>query len=181
MGFVLSYFDWDQAGAERAYARAIALNPNYALARRRYGLFLAVVGRFDEGVAELRRAEELEPLARALRSTFASALFYARRYAEAEALLREQVEMFPESAGARLLLGDVYRQRGRYAEAVAEYRRADALEGGDDLDVTARLALVHAVASDRAEALRLGAVEYLTKPLPFPDFLASVRANLAAD
>jgi two-component system copper resistance phosphate regulon response regulator CusR len=35
--------------------------------------------------------------------------------------------------------------------------------------------------SDRAEALRLGAVEYLTKPLPFPDFLASVRANLAAD
>jgi two-component system copper resistance phosphate regulon response regulator CusR len=36
-------------------------------------------------------------------------------------------------------------------------------------------------ASDRAEALRLGAVEYLTKPLPFPDFLDSVRASLAAD
>jgi DNA-binding response OmpR family regulator len=36
-------------------------------------------------------------------------------------------------------------------------------------------------ASDRAEALRLGAVEYHTKPLPFPDFLGSVRANLAAE
>ena len=35
--------------------------------------------------------------------------------------------------------------------------------------------------SDRAEALRLGAVEYLTKPLPFPDFLGSVRASLAGD
>ena len=35
--------------------------------------------------------------------------------------------------------------------------------------------------SDRAEALRLGAVEYLTKPLPFPDFLGSVRASLAAE
>jgi DNA-binding response OmpR family regulator len=35
--------------------------------------------------------------------------------------------------------------------------------------------------SDRAEALRLGAVEYLTKPLPFPDFLGSVRASLDAD
>jgi DNA-binding response OmpR family regulator len=35
--------------------------------------------------------------------------------------------------------------------------------------------------SDRAEALRLGAVEYLTKPLPFPDLLGSVRATLAAD
>jgi DNA-binding response OmpR family regulator len=35
--------------------------------------------------------------------------------------------------------------------------------------------------SDRAAALRLGAVEYLTKPLPFPDFLGRVRANVAAD
>ena len=35
--------------------------------------------------------------------------------------------------------------------------------------------------SDRAEALRLGAVEYLTKPLPFPDFLGSVRASLGPD
>jgi len=178
MGFVLSYFDWDQAGAERAYARAIALNPNYALARRRYGLFLAVVGRFDEGLAELRRAEELEPLARALRSTFASALFYARRYAEAEALLREQVEMFPESAGPRLLLGDVYRQQGRYAEAVAEYRLADGLRGGDELEAKARLALVHAVAGDRAEALRL--LEVLRRDPPrrmFSD-LAAIHAAL---
>jgi two-component system copper resistance phosphate regulon response regulator CusR len=36
-------------------------------------------------------------------------------------------------------------------------------------------------ASDRAEALRLGAVDYHTKPLPFPDLLGSVRANLAAE
>jgi len=35
--------------------------------------------------------------------------------------------------------------------------------------------------NDRDEALRLGAVEYLTKPLPLPEFLASVRANLNAD
>jgi DNA-binding response OmpR family regulator len=35
--------------------------------------------------------------------------------------------------------------------------------------------------SDRAAALQLGAVEYLTKPLPFPDFLGRVRANVAAD
>jgi two-component system copper resistance phosphate regulon response regulator CusR len=33
-------------------------------------------------------------------------------------------------------------------------------------------------ASDRTEALRLGASEYLTKPLPFPDFLSSVRASM---
>jgi DNA-binding response OmpR family regulator len=36
-------------------------------------------------------------------------------------------------------------------------------------------------ASDRAEALRLGAIEYLTKPLPFPDLLGSVRASLGSD
>jgi DNA-binding response OmpR family regulator len=36
-------------------------------------------------------------------------------------------------------------------------------------------------ASDRAEALRLGAVEYLPKPQPFPNFLDRVRASLRAD
>jgi two-component system, OmpR family, copper resistance phosphate regulon response regulator CusR len=36
-------------------------------------------------------------------------------------------------------------------------------------------------ASDKAEAQRLGAVEYLTKPLPFPDVLGSVRSSLAGD
>jgi DNA-binding response OmpR family regulator len=35
--------------------------------------------------------------------------------------------------------------------------------------------------SDRVEALRLGAAEYHTKPLPFPDLLGSVRASLAAE
>jgi DNA-binding response OmpR family regulator len=34
--------------------------------------------------------------------------------------------------------------------------------------------------ADRAEALRRGAVEYLTKPLPFPDFLGRVEATLAS-
>jgi serine/threonine-protein kinase len=72
----------------------------------------------------------------------------------------------------------VYRQQGRYAEAVAEYRRADGLRGGDELEATARLALVHAVAGDRAEALRL--LEVLRRDPPrrmFSD-LAAIHAAL---
>jgi DNA-binding response OmpR family regulator len=50
-------------------------------------------------------------------------------------------------------------------------------ERGSDVRVIVLTARTEA--SDRAEALRLGAVEYLTKPLPFPEVLGSVRASLA--
>ena len=49
--------------------------------------------------------------------------------------------------------------------------------GGSEVPVIVLTARTEA--SDRAEAERLGAVEYLTKPLPFPDLLRSVRASLA--
>jgi two-component system, OmpR family, response regulator len=49
-------------------------------------------------------------------------------------------------------------------------------ERGSDVPVIVLTARTEA--SDRAEALRLGAVEYLTKPLPFPELLGSVRASL---
>jgi DNA-binding response OmpR family regulator len=48
--------------------------------------------------------------------------------------------------------------------------------GGSDVPVIVLTARTEA--ADRAEALRLGAVEYLTKPLPFPEFLGKVRASL---
>jgi two-component system copper resistance phosphate regulon response regulator CusR len=50
-------------------------------------------------------------------------------------------------------------------------------ERGSDVPVIVLTASTEA--SDRAEALRLGAVEYLTKPVPFPDVLDSVQAGLA--
>ena len=53
-------FDWDWATAEREFKRALELNPGYATAHQWYGEFLASMGRPDEGIAELKRARDLE-------------------------------------------------------------------------------------------------------------------------
>src|SRR5204863_4427073 len=61
-GFVLVLWDYDYAGAERQYRRAIELNPNYGLVRQNLGVMLNRIGRHEEGMTEIRRALELEPL-----------------------------------------------------------------------------------------------------------------------
>ena len=56
------FYEFDWPGCEREFRRAIALNPNYAFAHDQFGMALAFTGRFDEAVAEGRRAAELDPL-----------------------------------------------------------------------------------------------------------------------
>jgi len=59
---IIYKFTWDWAESEKAYKRAIELNPNYATARHWYSRYLRAVGRYDEGFAEIRKAYELDPL-----------------------------------------------------------------------------------------------------------------------
>jgi tetratricopeptide (TPR) repeat protein len=57
----LFYFEWNFAESNKEFRRAIELNPNYATAHHWYGETLASSGRFDEAIAESKRAQELEP------------------------------------------------------------------------------------------------------------------------
>ena len=61
LGHIKVQYEYDWAGAEKEYRRAIELNPNYATAHHFYALYLSEMGRFDEGIAEIKRAQELEP------------------------------------------------------------------------------------------------------------------------
>jgi TolB-like protein/tRNA A-37 threonylcarbamoyl transferase component Bud32 len=56
-------YDWDWQNAEKALKRAIELNPDYAYAHHWYGDYLITMGRFNEAVAQMNLAVELEPLA----------------------------------------------------------------------------------------------------------------------
>ena len=61
LAFSLDGFDWDWGAAEREFKRAIELNPNYATAHHWYAWHLSVLGRNSEAIAELRKAENLDP------------------------------------------------------------------------------------------------------------------------
>src|SRR6185369_14523957 len=83
LGFYLSNYAWDRDGSEKEYRRAIELKPNYATAHHWLGGDLANVKRFDDSIAELRRAEELDPLSPIIGTNVADMFFMARRYDEA--------------------------------------------------------------------------------------------------
>ena len=137
LGSVKNEFDWDWAGAEAEYTRAIALNANYVTARQWYGEFLFFHGRFDESLRQLRSARDLDPLSPVVNNSLAIALLLARRYDEALAQALRTIEIEPGYGTAYLTLGRTYLQKGMHAEAIAALQRA--------VDVTAGLSRARAL------------------------------------
>ncbi len=55
------HFDWNWTEAEKAMLRALAIDPNYAIAYGRHSGHLLAWGRFEESLAADRRENELSP------------------------------------------------------------------------------------------------------------------------
>ena len=125
LGEIKAVRDFDWAGAEREFKRALELSPSSADAYDLYGRMCAALGRFDEAIALVKRAQELDPLAH--RSDHANALLRAGRYDEALESARRAVEFDPHYDRARATLGWAYILKGMNAEGLAELERAAAL------------------------------------------------------
>jgi TolB-like protein/Flp pilus assembly protein TadD len=151
LGFLRAFSEWNWAGAEESYRRAIALNPGYATAHQWCAELLVILARFDEALASARRAHSLDPLAFIIGTTVGDALFFARRYDEAIAQLRATAEMEPRFVPAHNDLGRALVQVGRYDEAIHEFQTALQLAGGE-AKTSAGLAHAYAAAGRVAEA-----------------------------
>jgi len=123
LGYLSLTFDYDLAGSEREFRRAIELNPNYATAHQWYGEMLLNAGRFDEASAEYRRALEIEPLSLPINWDFGRFLYMSRRYDESMTQHKKTIELDPGFARAHRTLAEVYRVKGDYANAVEERAR----------------------------------------------------------
>src|SRR5437588_7933563 len=96
LGLLLCFGDLDMAGSISEFQRAIALNPNYATAHHWYGNGpLPALGRFEESIAEGKRAIELDPLSPIINADLGQNLYSARRYDDAIAPLRKTLEIDP--------------------------------------------------------------------------------------
>jgi serine/threonine-protein kinase len=144
--------DWH--GEEDAYRQAIALNPNYPTAHQWFATHLAARGRFEEALAEIRLAQELDPLSHAISVTVAVVLFYAREYEAAIEQLHRTLELEPNFASVHAWLGILFAQTGRHDEASREVERAREL-APDNPNVLIGLAYSHAVQGQRAQALEI--------------------------
>ena len=118
--------------SEREFRRTLELSPRYATAHQWYAEYLAVVGRIDESLAEIRLAQELEPLSLIINTQAGWILTLDRRYDEAIEQLRKTVDLDPSFQMAHADLGLAYGERGRSAEAVAEFQKAVKLRDSAD-------------------------------------------------
>jgi tetratricopeptide (TPR) repeat protein len=146
--------EWDWVGAERAFKRAIELKPGYATAHQWYALLLAQLGRHEEAIREIRRAEQLDPLSPVISGGVTTVHTFARRYDDAMAQARATLELHPDFYWAYLDFGDVLEKTGRHAEAIKAYRRASELAPGDP-NVAGFLAHALAAAGQPSEARRI--------------------------
>jgi TolB-like protein/DNA-binding winged helix-turn-helix (wHTH) protein/Tfp pilus assembly protein PilF len=154
LAMVRGIHDWDWAGSEKGFRRAIELNPSYATAHHWFAHLLRALGRFAEAVAETRRAQELDPLSLIINSNVGSALFYAGRHDEAAAQYRRTLQLNPDWAPAHWGLGRTLRQQGRVPESLAEHAKAVAASRRD-AGYVCTLANALALADRRAEAQEL--------------------------
>ena len=96
LGTVKRIYDWDWAGAEGDFRRAIELNPNYARAHLGYALLLSCLGRGDEALVKIKRAMEIDPLSQDVKSGYLTILEGRGEYAEALAQAQENVKFNKE-------------------------------------------------------------------------------------
>jgi tetratricopeptide (TPR) repeat protein len=154
LGFLLCKGDFDMAGSISEFQRAIALNPNYATAHHWYGNGpLTALGRFDEAIAEGKRAIELDPLSPIINADLGQNLYCARRFDEAIAQLRKTLEIDPTFYYAHYNLGIALQLKGDLPAAITEYKKAQQLS--DDLFVPVLLAAAKAQSGDKDAAVRM--------------------------
>jgi TolB-like protein/DNA-binding winged helix-turn-helix (wHTH) protein/tetratricopeptide (TPR) repeat protein len=159
MAMVQFYHARDQGVASSArqaginsLRRALALNPNLAIAHLRYSWQLSLSGRLDEAVREMRRAQELDPLSHTNNTALGVTLLFARQYREALAYCYKAAELAPKEALAQLNLGEAYALNGMYQQAIRQYEKAGELDPEIRGDALASIATVLVSAGRKSEA-----------------------------
>jgi len=132
MAQLLAGFDWDRSAAERAFKRAIVLDPGFEEARHLYGIFLFHWSRTDEAEAELTRTLEIDPLLAAAHHTFGRLHLSMRRPDQAITHLREALTLEPMFSLAHSQLGHAYLQKGMSAEAITEFEAGARIGSASD-------------------------------------------------
>ena len=179
LGFIKFRHDWDFAAAEEEFKRSINLDANYSEAHQWYAFYLLAVGRADEAEAEMKRAQELDPLSVNLTANSALFLFFKHEFDRSVQRCLKTLEMEPNYNLARVTLGLNYEQKGLNEAAITEFKKAREVAPNDAGTLAA---LAHALAkSGRANEARalLRTLEGRSKESYVPPYnIAIVYAGL---
>jgi adenylate cyclase len=153
MAHIYFYYERDWTKAEREFEQAVKLNPNSTYAHKHYGLFLASRERFDEAVAEGKKALDLDPLSIAVSIVVGFIYLFVDRLDDTRRVVRRMTELDPNAPQAYWLGGSLLMASGDYAEAIDAFEKALSL--GDNQMALSKLGCAYGLAGRREEALKI--------------------------
>lgn len=155
MAFVKLLSDWDWAAAEKEFKQAIKINAKYSTAHHWYSFYLFFRARFDEAIAEMEKALELDPFSLIINCDFGWNLYHARQYDRAINVLKKTLDMDPNFVSAHSFLGRAYLQKSMYKEALAEFRKEKEPSKGWMQNVETVLGIAHMRMGKKKEAQKI--------------------------
>ena len=120
IGWIKRSFDWDWAGADEAYRRALELEPDNAIGIRGKAGLESTLGRFDEAIQLDKKALKVDPLRISAHNNLGLDNYYSGRWQEAETAYRKVLEMNPDYPGVHESLGFVCLGQSKTDAALAE-------------------------------------------------------------
>ena len=129
LAYARQSYDWDLDAAEREFKRAIELNPGYATAHHWYAHFFLAKGQPEQALAEIRRAQTLDPLSLIINIGVGWCYYHAHRYDEAIQQYKATLELNPNLSLTHVTLAMAYEGKQLYSDAIAEYNKGLALPG----------------------------------------------------
>jgi TolB-like protein/DNA-binding winged helix-turn-helix (wHTH) protein len=123
MGRIKRQLDFDWAGGDASYQRAVELEPGNPEAVSVAAASAATLGRFDEALRLNRRAVDLDPLNAGSWESLAETEYYMGQLDEAVADVKKSLELNPDVFLGPLMLGKIYVLQGRPQDALPEIER----------------------------------------------------------
>jgi serine/threonine-protein kinase len=154
LGIINIDWDWDWESGEKEFKRAIELNPGYATAHHWYALLLMRLGRHDESLVEIKKAQELDPLSLIITANAGFMLYQARRTDEAIEHYRKALEMDPSFGELHKYVALAYAQKGLPEKALEEIQKAVILSGRIPPYLSV-LGYVYALSGKKSDALKI--------------------------
>ena len=139
LAFVTFYWNWDVAGAEREFRRALELNPTYVVAHHWYATFLMTIGRLPEALEQIDQAQRLDPASTSILADKALILSHQGHTDQATTLLKRLEVAQPTFFSTHQYLSDIYLANRDYANYLEQARKSAELSRDES-----QLAILHA-------------------------------------
>ncbi len=146
-------YEWNWQESEKAFKRAIELNPGYASAYQWYGRILGFARRFDEALTQLAKAKELDPLSPIIAAYTGQVYIFSKQYDKAGEQLQQALKINPNHALIIHNIGELYLAQGRYVEAIEPLKQS--AEMSLSVHYQAMLGYAYARAGRREDAVKI--------------------------